>query len=104
NYPYAQRANTERVVGSGLNSSFNYVRNSVKVVTDAFNGSMQFYVMDQNDPIIKAYQKAFPKLFTDASQMSPDLRAHLRYPEDMFRVQTNMFGLYHITNASEFYN
>jgi uncharacterized membrane protein (UPF0182 family) len=105
NYPYSQKASTERVsTGSGLSSSFNYVRNSVKVVIDAYNGSLQFYVMDSKDPIIKAYKKAFPKLFTDGSQMSPELRAHLRYPEDLFRVQTNEFGLYHITSPAEFYN
>jgi uncharacterized membrane protein (UPF0182 family) len=105
NYPYAQKASTERLPStSGLNTSFNYVRNSVKVVTDAYNGSLTFYVVDNRDPIIRAYQKAFPKLFTDGSQMSPDLRAHLRYPEDQFRVQTNMFGLYHITDPSAFYN
>jgi uncharacterized membrane protein (UPF0182 family) len=105
NYPYAQKANTERLPGgSGLFSSFNYVRNSVKVVTDAFNGTVTFYVVDNKDPVVKAYQKAFPKLFTDGSQMSPELRAHLRFPEDLFRVQTNMFGLYHITNPSAFYN
>src|SRR5438046_4847111 len=105
NYPYSQRANTERVnSASGLNTNFNYVRNSVKVVTDAFNGSMTFYVMDRRDPLIRSYEKAFPKLFTDGSQMSPELRQHLRYPEDLFRVQTNMYGLYHMTNPGAFYN
>jgi hypothetical protein len=105
NYPYAQKANTERVAGSsGLNTSFNYVRNSVKAVTDAYNGTVTFYVVDNKDPMVKAYEKAFPKLFTDGSQMSPELRAHLRYPEDLFRVQTNMFGLYHITDPAAFYN
>ncbi|MBV8385807.1 MAG: UPF0182 family protein [Acidimicrobiia bacterium] len=105
NYPYAQKGNTERLSGtSGLNTSFNYVRNSVKAVTDAFNGTVTFYVVDNTDPMIKAYQKAFPKLFTDGSQISPELRAHLRYPEDLFRVQTNMFGLYHITDPAAFYN
>jgi len=105
NYPYAQKANTERLSSSsGLNTSFNYVRNSVKAVTDAFNGTVTFYAVDNQDPIVKAYEKAFPKLFTDGSQMSPELRTHLRYPEDMFRVQTNMFGLYHITDPAAFYN
>ena len=80
------------------------MRNSVKVVIDAYNGSMTFYVIDPKDPIIKAYQKAFPKLFSPRSQMSAELRAHLRYPEDLFRVQTNMFGRYHITDPNEFYN
>jgi uncharacterized protein len=105
NYPYAQKGSTERLPsGSGLNTSFNYVRNSVKVMTDAYNGTLTFYVVDNKDPIIKAYEKAFPKLFTDGSQISPELRAHLRFPEDQFRVQTNMFGLYHITDPGAFYN
>lgn len=104
-YPYAQRAQNDRVPsGSGLNVGFNYARNSVKVVTDAFNGTMTFYVVDDKDPIIKAYQKAFPDLFTPGREISAELRSHLRYPEDLFRVQTNMYSRYHITDAAEFYN
>jgi uncharacterized membrane protein (UPF0182 family) len=99
-YPYSQKANLDRMpANSGLQTSFNYVRNSVKVVIDAYNGSMRFYVMDQNDPIVKTYQKAFPELFVPGNRMDtldPGLRAHLRYPEDLFRVQTNMYGRYHI--------
>jgi hypothetical protein len=103
-YPYAQQANVEELpLTSGLNASFNYVRNSVKVVTDAYDGTMTFYVVDNEDPIVKAYAKAFPKLFTPASAMDPELVAHLRYAEDIFRVQTNMYGKYHITNPVEFY-
>jgi uncharacterized membrane protein (UPF0182 family) len=106
-YPYAQRANLDRMPpASGLQTQFNYVRNSVKVVTDAYNGSIRFYVMDQSDPIVRTYEKAFPELFTPSSQMDkldPGLRDHLRYPEDLFRVQTNMFGRYHITDAGAFY-
>jgi uncharacterized membrane protein (UPF0182 family) len=99
-YPYSQKANLDRMPpNSGLQTSFNYVRNSVKVVIDAYNGSMRFYVMDQIDPIVKTYQKAFPELFVSGNRMDeldPGLRAHLRYPEDLFRVQTNMYGRYHI--------
>ena len=103
-YPYAQRADTGRLDDrSGLRSNFNYARNSVKVVTDAYNGDMKFYVVDKKDPIVASYRKAFPRLFTDGSQMPADLVAHLRYPEDLFRVQTNMFGTYHMTDASAFY-
>ena len=105
NYPYAQKANVERVsTKSGLSSSFNYVRNSVKVVTDAYNGSLTFYVMDNISPVDVREMPFTSKLFTDGSQMSPELRSHLRYPEDLFRVQTNMFGLYHITDPAAFYN
>jgi uncharacterized membrane protein (UPF0182 family) len=104
-YPYAQRANVDRVPrGSDLRSDFNYVRNSVKVVIDAFHGKMTFYVMDEKDPLVRSYVKAFPKLFTPGSRMSPELRNHLRYPEDLFRVQTNMYGRYHITQPNDFYN
>ena len=104
-YPYAQRAITDRVPDdSGLRSGFNYVRNSVKVVTDAYDGTMTFYVVDDKDPLIKAYQKAFPNLFTPGTEISPELQAHLRYPEDLFRVQTSMYARYHITEPDEFYN
>ena len=104
-YPYAQRANIDRIPDdSGLRTNFNYVRNSVKVVIDAFDGSMTFYVVDDKDPLVRAYAKAFPDLFTSGDQISDELRAHFRYPEDMFRVQTNMYGRYHIQAPDEFYN
>ena len=103
-YPYAQHANVEELPqGSGLNTSFNYVRNSVKVVTDAYDGTMTFYIVDPDDRIVQAYAKAFPKLFTPFSAMDPEMVEHLRYAEDIFRVQTNMYGRYHITEADEFY-
>ncbi|MGH9305569.1 MAG: UPF0182 family protein [Acidimicrobiales bacterium] len=104
-YPYAQAANTSAVnPTSGLNSSFNYVRNSVKILINAYTGSMTFYQVDSHDPIIRAYAKAFPKLFTPGSQMPSDLRAHLRYPQDIFTVQAAAFGRYHITDPTNFYN
>jgi uncharacterized membrane protein (UPF0182 family) len=103
-YPYAQQADTSRLKdASGLNASFNYVRNSVKVVMDAYDGTLTFYVMDDTDPIIKSYERIFPKLFTPGSQMPSEMRAHLRYPEDLFRVQTAMYGRYHINSANDFY-
>ena len=105
NYPYAQNANTTALPAtSGLNQNFNYVRNSVKVLINAYTGKMTFYVMDPNDPIIRTYESAFPGVFTSASKMSPELKAHLRYPEDIFTVQASMYGKYHITNASSFYS
>lgn len=104
-FPYAQTANTNNVnTASGLNSSFNYVRNSVKIVINAYSGSMKFYVVDQSDPIIKAYEKAFPNTFTPVSEAPPQLVAHFRYPTDMFTVQATMYGRYHITNPTGFYN
>jgi len=104
-YPYAQQADASRLPeGSGLGRDFNYIRNSVKVAIDAYDGDATFYVVDPKDPIAAAYAKAFPDLFTSGDQVPDDLRAHFRYPEDMFRVQTNMWGRYHIGDPKEFYS
>jgi uncharacterized membrane protein (UPF0182 family) len=105
NYPYSQNAKTSALnPASGLPAKFNYIRNSVKAVVNAYTGKITFYVMDPHDPIIRTYERAFPGMFTPASKMSPQLRAHLRYPVDLFTVQASMFGKYHITNAASFYN
>jgi uncharacterized protein len=104
-YPYAQRADNNRLEQrSGLRHDFNYVRNSVKVTVDAYDGDVTFYVVDPDDPIAAVYAKAFPKLFTSGDQVPQALRAHFRYPEDLFRVQTNMWGRYHISDPNEFYS
>jgi uncharacterized protein len=104
-YPYAQHGdNSALTSGSGLDHSFNYVRNSVKAVVDAYDGAVTYYVVDPSDPLIRSYQRAFPKLFTAATEISAELQAHFRYPEDLFRVQTNMWGRYHIDNPDDFYN
>ena len=104
-YPYAQRADVDQVPeGSGLLSSFNYVRNSVKITIDAYDGTMLFYAFDTEDPLLQAYRKAFPSLFTPLSAMPTELRDHVRYPEDLFRVQTNAYGRYHITDPGDFYD
>jgi uncharacterized membrane protein (UPF0182 family) len=105
-YPFSQHYPNERLDLPLLRvRSFNYVRNSVKVVVDSYSGDMTFYVVDETDPIIQAYQSAFPGLFTSAKAgMSRSLREHLRYPEDIFTVQTDMWGRYHIDNTSDFYN
>jgi hypothetical protein len=93
NYPYSQNANTQQVaVGSNLPGSYNYVRNSVKVVIDAYSGQMTFYNADPSDPILQAYEAAFPHMFTPLSKMSPELQAHLRYPEDIFSIQSAIYG------------
>lgn len=103
-YPYAQRGDNEQLdVRSGLNTGFNYVRNSVKAVVDAYDGTVEFYEMPGDDPILKAYRDAFPELFSDFDEMPAGLQDHLRYPEDLFRVQTNMWGRYHIGNPQAFY-
>jgi uncharacterized membrane protein (UPF0182 family) len=82
---------------------FNYIRNSVKVVMDAYDGTMKFYVSDPNDPIIRAWQGVFPNLFTPLSSMPKDLMAHIRYPEDLFNAQTTQFEKYHVTDPGVFY-
>lgn len=103
-YPYAQQADTTQLSSqSGLDHSFNYVRNSVKAVVDAYDGRVDFYVMPVDDPIIEAYRGAFPELFTDFAEMPLDLQDHLRYPEDLFRVQTNLWGRYHVEDPDSFY-
>lgn len=81
----------------------NYVRNSVKITVDAYDGTVNFYVTDTQDPVIRTYQKIFPKLFHAFSDMPTDLRAHVRYPEDLFKLQASVFSTYHMTNPAAFY-
>ncbi|MCA1557276.1 MAG: UPF0182 family protein, partial [Acidobacteria bacterium] len=81
----------------------NYIRNSVKVTIDAYNGTTNFYVFDQEDPIINAYRSAYPALFRAASEMPADLRAHVRYPDLLIKAQGEVFGLYHTQNAKVFF-
>ncbi len=85
------------------NNRINYIRNSVKVVIDAYNGSVDFYVFDVQDPIIATYRATFPTLFKDASAMPADLRAHVRYPETLIRVQGEVYGLYHTQSPKVFF-
>jgi uncharacterized protein len=82
----------------------NYMRNSVKVVIDAYSGATTFYVFDQEDPIIAAYRRIFPSLFKDADRMPPGLRNHMRYPELLLKLQAEVYGLYHMTDPGAFYN
>ena len=104
-YPYAQRANIDQLsVGSGLNTDFNYVRNSVKIVVNAYDGSMKFYVVDKKDPIVATWQSVYPNLFTPVSAAPKELVDHFRYPEDLFRVQTNTYGRYQFDDATMFFN
>ena len=93
-FPYSQR-NSEGI---------NYIRNSVKVVVDAYNGTTDFYVADPADPIIRTWQRIFPALFKPISAMSDDLRQHIRYPEDYFLIQADIYRTYHMTDPAVFYN
>jgi uncharacterized membrane protein (UPF0182 family) len=82
----------------------NYVRNSVKVVIDAYNGNMDFYVMpDENEPLIRCYQRIFPKLFKDYKQMPEDLKSHIRYPQTLFMIQALKYRLFHMGDPLTFY-
>jgi uncharacterized protein len=96
-YPYS----THHQLGE---NSINYVRNSVKVIIDAYDGTTTFYIFDSQDPIIAAWRRIFPSLFKDASTMPPGLRTHVRYPEMLLTLQAEVYGLYHMTDAEAFYN
>src|ERR1700691_5911532 len=85
-------------------NSINYMRNSVKVVIDAYDGTTTFYVFDNEDPIIAAYRRIFPGLFKSASLMPPGLRKHVRYPELLLKLQAEVYSLYHMTDPEAFYN
>jgi len=93
-YPYSQPA------GDGTN----YLRNSVKAVIDAYDGTITAYVADSTDPIIQTYGRIFPGIFHAMSEMPADIRAHLRYPDDLFRVQTGLYTLYHMEQPDIFYH
>ncbi|MEB3213741.1 MAG: UPF0182 family protein [Leptolyngbyaceae bacterium] len=113
-YPYAEPFVRTEGVGSivqrnptlitAANRNINYIRNSVKAVVDAYDGTMQFFVVDESDPIAATYQKIFPTLFEPSDAISPDLKAHFRYPPDLFRVQAQMYLLYHMSDPTVFYN
>jgi len=93
-YPYSEPSKEK----------FNYIRNSVKVVVDAYNGSVNFYVSDSADPIVKTWIAIFPNLFKPLTDMPPSLREHLRYPADFFRIQSEQLRTYHMTDPQVFYN
>jgi uncharacterized membrane protein (UPF0182 family) len=94
-FPYAEPAR-----GFDLN----YIRNSVKVVIDAFNGTVSFYLIDAADPIAATWQHIYPTLFRPFAAMAPGLQKHIRYPEDLFRIQAQLFQAYHMQSADVFYN
>jgi len=96
-YPYARLYRLGR-------SRVNYMRNSVKAVIDAYDGTTTFYVFDAEDPIIAAYRAIFPSLFKDAAAMPPAMRKHVRYPELLLKLQAAVYGLYHMTDPGAFYN
>lgn len=107
NYPYSTPiSNLDRRrlhVGTGVRAGTNYLRNSVKAVIDAYDGTTVFYAVDETDPILAAWRSAFPSLFIGFSGMDEDLRSHLRYPMDLLTVQSEVYRDYHITDVSTFY-
>ncbi len=96
-YPYARHYRLG-------NNRLNYLRNSVKAAVDAYDGTVSLYVFDADDPIVSTYRRVFPTLFRDASEMSDDLRSHVRYPELMLEMQAAVYGLYHMKAPDVFYN
>ena len=97
NYPYSTPVSRQ-------SATLNYIRNSVKIVTDAYNGSVTFYLADPDDPLAKTIATIFPTLFRPLAEMPADLRQHVRYPEELFRMQAAVYQTYHMTNPVVFYN
>ena len=103
-FPHADAFAPTSLTTTALDSApINYIRNSVKITMDAYDGTMNFYVADPEDPFIRAYSGIFPTLFQPMAELPDDLRAHLRVPEELFNVQTRMFGRYHVTDTERFF-
>ena len=103
-FPHAQGFDPAALEATGLGSRpFNYLRNSVKITMDAYDGTMTFYVSDPTDPIIRAWTGIFPSMFRSLDELPADLVEHLRVPEELFNVQTRVFGRYHVTNPLRFF-
>jgi uncharacterized membrane protein (UPF0182 family) len=107
-YPYSQRTQLGEAVSTSLNRSavqdeVNYIRNSVKATVDAYSGKVTLYTWDDKDPVLKTWKAAFPGIVKDKSLISDSLRKHLRYPEDLFKVQRELLAQYHVTDATSFY-
>lgn len=96
-YPYSEAYREDE------NTKYNYIRNSVKVTIDAYNGNVIFYIYDENDPLINTWKKVFPVIFKSKDEMPEDLKKHIRYPEDFFLIQARMFRRYHMLNPEIFY-
>jgi uncharacterized protein len=112
-YPYSEQmqlgqAAADALTGTGTtalpNETFNYIRNSVKATVDAYDGTVTLYQWDTGDPILQTYMKAFPGLVQPREEMSPDLVSHVRYPEDLFKVQRDILTRYHVSDPGDFYS
>lgn len=103
-YPYSQPALTNRLnTNARLPRSFNYIRNSVKAVVDAYDGTMDLYVVDPDDPLIQVNERIFPGVFKPVQEMPVSIVEHIRYPEDLFRMQTDVYTLYHMTDPVDLF-
>ncbi len=103
-FPYSDRIPLGAATNNDLSGQANYIRNSVKAVVDAYDGTVTFYVVDPSDPLIRVWQQAFPDLFTPATEAPPELVAHFRYPEDLLQTQAFEFARYHVTDVPTFFN
>jgi hypothetical protein len=104
-YPYSERFAALGVGSTSIaGGNFNYIRNSVKVVQNAYDGTIAFYIVDDTDPVVRNLRAIYPSLFKSIAQMPESLKSHIRYPEGIFTVQTHVYSLYHMTNPDEFYN
>jgi uncharacterized membrane protein (UPF0182 family) len=102
-FPHAQGFDPQGLAETALGAPFNYIRNSVKITMDAYDGTMHFYISDPADPIVRAYAGVFPDLFEPLDAMPAELRSHLRVPEELFNVQTRVYGRYHVTDTQQFF-
>ena len=102
-YPYSQEIPLTAATNGALSGTDNYIRNSVKVTVDAYDGTVNFWVTDPADPLIKVWERAFPHMFR-TTQPPSDLTAHFRYPENLLQIQANQFATYHVTNTQTFYS
>ena len=103
-YPYSEAVAHEQETELITNKNTNYVRNPVKVVVDAKDGTMQFYVVDEEEPVLATYRKIFPNLFQAKDTIPPEIQAHFRYPQDLFEIQAKMYSSYHMEDPQVFYN
>jgi uncharacterized membrane protein (UPF0182 family) len=102
-YPYSESMNLADVTQGSLSGNENYIRNSVKITVDAYNGDVKYYIWDDQDPIVQAWARAFPDMFLSRSDASADLQAHIRYPENLFQVQASQYATYHVTDPAVFF-
>ncbi len=102
-YPYSQEIDLGTATDGAIQGGANYMTNSVKVTVDAYDGTMKYYIVDEDDPIVQAWAAAFPDLFTPLSEAPADLVAHFRYPEGLFQVQATQFATYHVTDTTVFF-